>query len=56
LISRRARDKARQVVASAHAQMAMEAQGLTQAQIDSETAILQQQFMRDMPADLWSDE
>ena len=56
LISKRARERAEQIVSRANQHMALEAQSLSQEQIDSETAILQQELMRDMPADLWNDE
>ena len=56
LISKRARERAEQIVSRANQHMALEAQSLSQEQIDSETAILHQELMRDMPADLWNDE
>jgi predicted DNA-binding mobile mystery protein A len=56
LISQRARERAEQIVSRANQHMALEAQSLSQEQIDSETAILHQELMRDMPADLWNDE
>jgi hypothetical protein len=56
LLGRRTREKAEKIVARTHQHMALEAQILSPAQIAAETAILQQELMRDMPADLWNDE
>lgn len=56
LISRRARERAEQIVSRANQHMALEAQALSPEQVDSETAVLHQELMRDMPADLWNDE
>jgi len=56
IISKRARERAQQIVSRANQHMALEAQSLSREQIDSETAILHQELMRDMPADLWNDE
>ncbi len=56
LISQRARDKAGQIVGRTTQHMALEAQALPAEQMAAETVILQQELMRDMPADLWNDE
>jgi hypothetical protein len=56
MISNRALERAEKIVSSTNQHMAMEAQSLSKEKINSETAILHQELMREMPADLWNDE
>jgi predicted DNA-binding mobile mystery protein A len=56
LISKRARERAEQIVSRTNQHMALEAQSLSKEKVNSETAILHQELMREMPADLWNDE
>jgi len=55
LIERRAQEKAQVIVEKAGEQMALEAQGLSAAQLKFEKERLARDMVRDLPSDLWND-
>ena len=56
ILSKRAREKAEQIVRKASEHAALEDQALTEDKIELETRRLHTEMLKDLPPDLWNDE
>jgi predicted DNA-binding mobile mystery protein A len=55
IIEKQARQKAMALVNKTNKNMALEAQGLSNEQVEYELERLKQQFLKELPSDLWND-
>tara|TARA_R110000787_G_scaffold209044_1_gene319098 strand:+ start:252 stop:713 length:462 start_codon:yes stop_codon:yes gene_type:complete len=55
VIEQQARKKAAGIVTKTNKNMALEAQGLSNEQVEYELERLKQQFIKELPSDLWND-